>query len=134
MQQLKVFIRKYSTIVQFIKFGIVGVSNTLITLVTYYILIYMGVDYIMANAIGFVLGTINAYYWNNKYVFRKTQQGNIKPFLKSFTGYGMTFLLGTICLVLLVQVVGVSEFIAPIINLLITIPINFFINKLWAFK
>ncbi|ADZ85471.1 GtrA family protein [Cellulosilyticum lentocellum] len=134
MQQFKIFISKYNTIIQFVKFGIVGLSNTLISLAAYYILIYIGVNYIMANAIGFVLGTINAYYWNNKYVFKKTQEGNIKPFLKSFTGYGMTFLLGTICLVLLVQVLGVSEFIAPIINMLITIPINFFINKFWAFK
>ena len=28
----------------------------------------------------------------------------------------------------------VSEFVAPIINLLISVPINFVINKFWAFR
>ncbi|MEG2931919.1 MAG: GtrA family protein [Ruthenibacterium sp.] len=29
---------------------------------------------------------------------------------------------------------GVSEWIAPVINLVITIPLNFILNKFWTFK
>ena len=29
---------------------------------------------------------------------------------------------------------GVSEYVAPIINLLVTVPLNFLLNKFWAFK
>ena len=30
--------------------------------------------------------------------------------------------------------IGLNDYIVPIINLLITIPINFVMNKFWAFK
>lgn len=119
---------------QFIKFGLVGVSNTLISLVIYYILVYFNVNYIVANTIGFIVSVLNSYYWNNKYVFDKTERGTVKPLIKVFMSYGSTFLLGTFLLFLMVQVIGLSELIAPLINLVITIPINFLLNKFWAFK
>ena len=134
MKDFKIFMSKYNIIVQFLKFGIVGISNTVISLATYYILIYLGMSYIFANTIGFFLGTMNAYYWNNKYVFKKRQLGNIKPFLKTIMSYGSTFLLGTIILIFLVQGLGISEVLAPVLNMIITIPINFLLNKFWAFK
>ena len=56
---------------QFIKFGMVGASNTLISLVIYYIGLYLNVHYVLSNVLGFIAGTLNAYYWNNKYVFKK---------------------------------------------------------------
>ena len=122
------------TIKQFFKFGLVGVSNTLISLGTYYLLYFVGVNYLVANAVGFVVSVLNSYYWNNKYVFKKTQDGHLKPLFKTFLSYGSTFLLSTVLLFALVQDVGISEVAAPIICIAITTPINFVINKLWAFK
>jgi len=37
-------------------------------------------------------------------------------------------------LIFWVKVLHISEFIAPILNLLISVPLNFVINKYWAFK
>lgn len=138
---MKFFIEKhinkenyFSVIKQFIKFGIVGISNTFISLLIYYALIYFKTNYILANTVGFIASVINAYYWNNKFVFKKSDEGNVKPLIKSFISYGMTFLLSTIMLVVLVRNLGLSEISAPIINLLITIPLNFLLNKFWTFK
>ena len=119
---------------QFLKFGLVGVSNTLIALGVYYLLVYLGVHYIIANIAGFVVSVINAYYWNSKYVFKKGTNGRTKSFIKCFTAYGITFLLGTFLLYVFVDIAGISDKIAPILYLCVTIPINFFMNKLWAFK
>jgi putative flippase GtrA len=121
--------------IQFIKFGIVGISNTLISLTIYYLLIYFNLNYIIANTIGFVCSVINAYIWNSKYVFISDVERNIfRSFIKVFISYGFTFLLGTILLYLWVDVLNISKFLAPIINLFITIPLNFLLNKLWAMK
>lgn len=61
---------------QFIKFGIIGVSNTLIGLGIYYIFIFINSGlYLVGNTVGFLVSVINAYYWNNKYVFNKKEQG-----------------------------------------------------------
>lgn len=121
--------------IQFIKFGIVGISNTLISLSIYYILIYLNINYIIANTIGFICSVINAYYWNSKYVFKADEERNtLKSFSKVFISYSTTFILGTVLLYLWVNVFNISNLLAPIINLFITIPLNFLMNKLWAMK
>lgn len=120
---------------QFIKFGIVGVSNTAISLAIYYVFVLINRKwYIIGNTVGFFVSVLNAYYWNNKYVFKKTGKGTAKALLKTYLSYGSTFLLGTATLFLMVHFLHVSEVLAPIINLVITIPINFLLNKFWAFK
>ena len=126
-------------IVQFIKFGIVGVSNTLISLAIYYVLVFFKCNYIVANTIGFIISVLNAYYWNNKYVFKSkdkvvTKKDTIKQLIKVYMSYGVTFLLSTVLLYVMVDCLNISEYIAPIINLCITVPLNFVMNKLWAFK
>lgn len=126
-------------IVQFIKFGIVGVSNTLISLAIYYVLVFFNCNYIVANTIGFIISVLNAYYWNNKYVFKskdkvKTKKDTVKQLIKVYMSYGVTFVLSTVLLYIMVDCLDISEYIAPIINLCITVPLNFVMNKLWAFK
>jgi len=119
---------------QFIKFGIVGLSNTFISLAIYYILIHFKVYYIVENSIAFAVSVLNAYYWNNKFVFKKSSEGNSKPMIKTFMSYGTTFILSTILLGIMVGHLNISEVIAPIIILIITIPLNFLMNKFWAFR
>lgn len=121
-------------IIQFIKFGIVGVSNTLISLLIYYALIYFNINYIVANTFGFIVSVLNSYYWNSKYVFDKSDKGHLKPVIKTFISYGITFILSTILLIIMVDYLNISQIIAPILNLIITIPLNFLLNKFWAFK
>lgn len=124
--------------IQFIKFGIVGVSNTLISLAIYYLFVWIDKDlYMWGNIVGWIVSVGNAFYWNNKYVF-KTQNASwmdtFRRILKTYLSYGGTFLLSTALLYLEVNFWSVSEWLAPVINLLITIPLNFVLNKLWAFK
>ena len=122
---------------QFVKFGIVGVSNTLINLGIYYILIFLKVNYIAANTVGFIISVLNAYYWNNKYVFKSKGKirwkDHLKPLLKVYASYGITFVLSTVLLYVFVHYMHISKITAPIINLFITTPINFLLNKFWAF-
>ena len=131
---------------QFVKFGIVGVSNTVISYVLYAgclmifrgLGILSGIDYIIAQIVQFVLSVLWSFYWNNKFVFelKNGEKRSLwKALLKTYVSYSFTGLfLSSALLILWVQVCGISEFIAPIINLLISVPLNFLINKFWAFK
>ncbi len=122
---------------QFIKFGMVGASNTLISLVIYYIGLYLNVHYVLSNVLGFIAGTLNAYYWNNKYVFKKEEgeeRSTAKSVTKVFISYGISLGLSTVLLVLWVDVLHISDRIAPLLNLCVTIPLNFVMNKFWAFR
>lgn len=135
-----------SSLLQFIKFGIVGLSNTVISYVIYAITLLLfqqtGVfgsnAYLVSQVLAFVISVAWSFYWNNKYVFTQGEgetRSLWRALLKTYVSYSFTGLfLNTILLVLWVQILGISEFIAPIINLLVSVPLNFVINKFWAFK
>lgn len=136
----------FTAFMQFVKFGIVGVSNTLISYVLYALSLLafqkLGIlpraDYLVAQVIAFVLSVLWSFYWNNKMVFvlKEGEKRSLwKALIKTYISYSFTGLfLNSILLILWVQVCHMSEFIAPIINLLISVPLNFLINKFWAFR
>lgn len=137
---------QWNGLVQFIKFGIVGLSNTVISYLLYVgaLLIFQkkqwipSIDYLVAQVIAFVLSVLWSFYWNNKYVFKQNegQKRNIfAALLKTYVSYAFTGLfLNSVLSFIWVEVIGVSKLIAPIINLLVSVPINFLMNKFWAFK
>ena len=126
-----------NTIFQFIKFGIVGGSNTAISLAIYYIIYWINPKwYMVGNVAGWVISVANAFFWNNKYVFKSYSEG-VKQLLKrigkTYLSYGATFLLSTIFLYVEVDILHWSAVICPLINLVLTIPLNFLLNKFWTF-
>jgi len=127
-----------SDILQFIKFGIVGVSNTLVSFAVYYIFIWIDPKlYLIGSALGWVVSVANAFYWNNKYVFkggRSDRRSLLKRLGKTYVSYGATFLLTTALLYLEVDRLHWPEALCPPLNLLITIPLNFLLNRFWAFQ
>lgn len=135
--------KKRQTFKEFLQFGLVGVSNTIISYLFYVVTLLLvsksGVkfDYIIANIVSWLLSVLWSFYWNNKFVFKKEEgeKRNIWAALfKTYVSYGFTgLILNNILSVLWVSVLHISKMLAPIINLVISIPINFFMNKLWAF-
>ncbi len=124
-----------ATIVQFIKFGLIGVSNTIISTGIYYLFIWIDPHmFVIGNAVGWIVSVFNSYFWNNRFVFKDSEFRWWRKLLRTYIAYGASFLVGSGLLVLQVQVLGISEWLAPWINLIITIPLNFLINKFWAFK
>ncbi len=125
-------------IVQFGIFCVVGVGNTIISYSVYSIFVLLKWNYVAGNITGFVVSVTNAFYWNNKYIFRKKEgkrRSLLKAYIKTFTAYGMSgLILSNILLIFWVEVLGVPEIWGPVLNLLVTVPTNFFLNKLWAFK
>ena len=47
-----------------LKFGLVGIFNTLITIISFWILLKFGMNYLIANTIAYLIGVANSYYWN----------------------------------------------------------------------
>ena len=132
-------------LVQFVKFGMVGLSNTIISYLLY-ILTLLGlqsmglapsIDYLIAQFVGFVLSVLWSFYWNNKFVFhdKKENRNWLHALIKTYISYAFTGLfLNSILSIIWVEVFRWSKLIAPIINLLVSVPMNFILNKFWAFK
>ncbi len=65
----------FQTFWQFMKFGIVGLSNTAISLGIYYLFIWINRNlYLIGNAVGFIVSVLNSYFWNSKFVFKKKDE------------------------------------------------------------
>ncbi len=124
--------------IQFVQFCVVGISNTLISYIIYLIGIWLNIHYILASVIGFIVSVTNSFYWNNKYVFKAKENETrsiLGAYIKTFISYGITGLvLANILLVIWFEVFNLPEWCGPILNLVITIPLNFLLNKIWAFK
>lgn len=159
---------KKSSVIQFIKFGLVGVSNTLVNYLVYVIFVSLGVHYVIANALGFIISVLNAYFWGSRFVFKEdeTKEKRVwwKVLLKTYASYALGFGINTVLLILWIDILDIgayfgfvgdiigwasgfisflpekmtageiSEIIAPILNIFITVPINFVINKFWAYR
>jgi len=159
---------KASSFIQFIKFGLVGVSNTVVNYAVYLIFVSLGVQYLIANTLGFIVSVLNAYYWGSRFVFREdeTKQKRIwwQVLLKTYASYLLGFFINQVLLWIWIDITNIgryfgfvgdiingcigiigmqpksfspedmSQIMAPIINIFVTIPINFVVNKFWAYR
>jgi len=94
--------------------------------------------YLLANTIGFFVSVLNAFYWSNRFVFKKgaDESRNLwESLVKTILAYASTgIVLNSILLWLFIEQWHISEYLAPIVILLITVPTNFVLNKYWSFK
>jgi len=123
--------------IQFIKFGTVGAINTvlsyLITNISYYIL---NLHEQLSNIIAFVITVFISFVLNSRFVFKenKEQRSFWKSLIKVYASYSITGLfLMAILLYIEEQILGIPHYIATLMNLIVTIPINFILNKFWAY-
>ena len=125
-------------IIQFIKFVAVGTINTVlsyaITNVCYYLLHW---NEQICNIIAFIITVYISFVLNGKFVFNENVEKTTfwKSLIKVYASYSITGLfLTAILLYVEEQILGIPHYIATLMNLVITIPINFLLNKFWAYK
>lgn len=135
------------TLVQFIKFGLVGASNTLISygveMLGFYVLFRnvtwnSNVKIFMVSLLAFVVSVTNSYYWNSRYVFKtegvQTFKTHAVRYVKTFLCYSVTGLILSPALKMALQEVGIPYWLTSMLVLVVSVPLNYVMNKLWAFK
>jgi putative flippase GtrA len=121
-------------VMQFVKFGVVGVSNTLIFFAVYTLLLKVfGVWYVAASGIGFAVGAVNGFLWNRAWTFRGHVGDALTPvrwFVVQTSG-----LLANLGLVyLFVDGVGLGELEGQAVTIAIVTVVTFLANRAWTFK
>lgn len=131
---------------QFVRFGAVGASNTLVSYLVYVgslaglhgLGIFREGDYLIAQLASFLLSVPWSFYWNRRKVFTrgKGEGGPAwKVLLRTYVAYSLTGLpLNGVLLLFWVRVLHLSKYLAPVLSLAISVPANFALNKYWAFK
>lgn len=123
---------------QFTKFGLVGGSNTILGLLIYWVCIRLGMHYFLANLIVFVLTVAISYILNNIFTFKpkgEKTRWSIYILLKVYASYFFSsIVINSGLLWFWNDYMGININIAPILNLVITVPLNFLLNKIWAYR
>jgi putative flippase GtrA len=129
MNYLSRLVKKYS---EFIKFCFVGLTNTVVSFLVYFILLKFDLNYLFSSTVGYVAGILNGYILSSKYVFKKSQ--DIKSVIKFFIVYGSSLLLNLFLLYIMVEKFSISKLIAQFVAIIINTIYNYLFNKLWTFK
>jgi putative flippase GtrA len=121
-------------VVQFLKFGIVGVSNTLIAFAVYTVLLKVfGVWYVAASGIGFAAGAVNGFLLNRRWTFREHVGDALTPVrwaIVQTCGLGLN--LGLVYL--FVHDLGMDELVGQIPTTAIVTVLTFAVNRSWTFR
>lgn len=136
---------KLGGIVQFIKFGLVGISNTAVDWIVYFLLVHFVMTQTSAEptakAISFVVAVINSYIWNTIWTFKKEYKSAakgtssksgifVKFFVVSLIGWGINYFVFKYTRFNLSQ----GQIISLIAASGVAVIWNFFGNKLWTYK
>ena len=120
--------------IQFVKFGIVGVSNTLLTLVVYTVMLKVfGVWYLAASAIGFVAGATNGFLLNRRWTFREHVGAAFTPVRWAIVqGCGLG--IDEVLLYLFVHDAHLDKLLAQVFATAVVTVTTFFVNRAWTFR
>lgn len=157
---------KFLSLSQFIKFCLVGVSNTLISYGVDMLCFYkifascefnglisilskisisvsaQTLNVIFSSLLAFIISVTNSYLLNNRFVFKSGNSNffqHLKSYAKTILSYGTTGLIlspiiKTQLLKITINNLKIPYVAAGLSTIFITIPINFLLNKFWAFK
>jgi len=122
------------TLVQFLKFGIVGISNTLLTAVTIWLLLrVLHSSNYLANIIGYVVGLVNSFIWNRRWTFENHAQIGATIF-KFIVTFAVSYLLQLGFLWLLLHQTEIDDYFCQLLSIVVYTVVNFFMNKYYTFK
>ena len=123
------------TVKQAFKYGIVGISNTVITAIVIWIMMKLfGCSDVVSNIVGYVAGVLNSFIWNRQWTFHSSV-----CWFSSAVRFGLVF-----CICYLLQLgfllyvlnpyLSIDPYYNQLIAMLFYTVINFVMNKLYTFK
>ncbi len=122
-------------IVQFIKFNLVGVLNTLVDFIVYTALTALGLNITVSNVISYGCGIANSYICNSSWTFKGQQKRSVKEALMFLAVNLVSLGVSTSVLHLCRYVFNIqSDILCKVISIPCAMVANFAGNKLFVFK
>ena len=118
---------------QGIRFLFVGGLNTIVGYGVYALLLYLNVNYLVANTISTIIGIAHSYLWNRFFTF-KSKNKALKEITKFVAVYTISYVIGMCTLYIFKDKLSISPYIAGLINLVITTLISYFGHKYISFR
>ena len=124
------------SIKQFVKYGLVGVLNTIITISVIFIFMkLLNVSYIISNIVGYLFGFINSFFLNKIWTFKENIKINAKiKYLQFSLVSFIALLVNLFFLYVFTELLGIYYIISQVLAIGIALIINFLGNKIWTFS
>ncbi|MEQ8176278.1 MAG: GtrA family protein [Syntrophomonadaceae bacterium] len=120
MKYIKGNLREYATFIAS------GAINSALTYVLYILLLTL-VSYKVSYSIAYVSGIFVSYYLNSRWVFKEPM--SLMKFLQYPVVYIVQYLLGIATLYVCVDKLGLSQWLAPLVVIAVTVPVTFFLSR-----
>ena len=137
MKKLIELLKKYEEVIRYL---IVGVLTTVVSLVTYYICVFTILDpkvaweLQIANIISWVCSVAFAYITNRIFVFKSKSKKLFKEISSFVSSRIVTLLLDMGTMFFMVTLLNMNDKISKIIVQLVVIVLNYVLSKIFVFK
>lgn len=137
MKSIKELFYKYEEIISYL---IVGGLTTMVSLITYYLLVYtildpnIGIELQIANIVSWIFSVTFAYFTNRKYVFKSKNKISFKEGISFYISRIGTLFLDMLMMCVFVTVLGFNDKIIKFVVQIIVIILNYILSKFIVFK
>ncbi|MDD5180281.1 MAG: GtrA family protein [Gallionellaceae bacterium] len=108
------------------RFVVAGGINTIFSYVLYLLLLPI-TAYVIAYSISFIAGVVSGYTLNTLLVFK--QPWTLKKLFQYPLVYIAQYLVGIVLLSILVGYLNINERLAPLVNVVLLLPLTFILSK-----
>lgn len=134
---MKKVVEKKKSFAEIIRYGIAGITTTLVNIGLYQGLVLLGMDYKAANLLAIICAKIYGYFVNKLFVFKShcnTRKELFAEIGKFIGARGITGIVDYAGLILLVGVFGFDKVISKYEITVAVIVLNYFLGKFLVFK
>lgn len=137
MRIINNLLKKYDEIIRYL---IVGVLTTFISLLTYYVLVCtifnpnIVLELQIANTISWIISVIFAYFTNKKYVFKANNDSSINEIISFYLSRIFVLIIDMLLMYIFVSLLKFDDKITKLIVQIFVIVSNYFFSKFIVFK
>ena len=135
MKKIKELLIKYKEVIMYLIFGVL---TTIINIVTYYLFSnILNINYLVSNALAWILSVIFAYITNKIYVFESNTNKAMDVLKEIISFVGFRIVSGLIdmgFMYITVSILLLNDTIMKILSNVVVVILNYVFSKLFIFK
>lgn len=126
--------RQYNLLLyQIAKFIITGIANTSVGLFTIYILMIVGVNYIVSNIIGYTIGITISFYFNRFWTFSYQSKKWVFDLIRFLIIIIVSYSINLSLVISLVEIYSIQPYLAQIAGIFVYTIVSFAGMKTFVF-
>ena len=133
MKNIKDKVLKKALKNQKIRFIVVGCINTMVGYIAFISLVFLSLQYIVANLFATIIGVTTSYYLNKYYTFKRYKK-SVEELFRFVLVYLISFVISNLILYALIDLLLISPYKAGSINIFFVTMISWFGHKYFSFK